>query len=100
MRKDALAKCLRRWYSNAYVLRKARHAVWRLRHLLAVKAFATWCLHAAALHGVKDFVLRRAEAAVAGAFLEWCDNVAQRRRHRHRLASSRLWSARRRSRSC
>ncbi len=100
MRRDTLDKCLRTWYWNAAVLRKVRHAVCRMRRVLAAKAVRTWCLHAAALRGVEQFVLRRAEAVVASAFLVWCDNVAERRRNRHRLASSRLWAARQQSRSC
>ena len=100
MRRDALCKCLRTWYSNAAVLRMVRHAVCRLRRVLVAKALRSWYVYAAVLRGIRDFVLRKAEGVVASAFLVWCDNVAERRRDRHRLASSRLWSMRRRSRSC
>ncbi len=100
MRKDALGKCVRTWYWNAAVLRRVRHAVCRMRRVLAARAMRSWYLYAAVLRGIRDFVLRKAEGVVASAFLLWCDNVTERRRDRHRLASSRLWSARRRSRSC
>ena len=100
MRRDTLHKCLRTWYWNAAVLRRVRHAVCRMRRVLTAKALRSWYLYAAVLRGIRDFVLRKAEQAVASGFMLWCDNVAERRRDRHRLASSRLWSARRRSRSC
>ena len=100
MRRDSLHKCLRTWYWNAAVLRGVQRAVSRMRRVLAARALRSWYLWAAVLRGIRDFVLRKAEQAVASGFMLWCDNVAERRRDRHRLASSRLWSARRRSRSC
>lgn len=100
MRRDTLHKCLRTWYWNAAVLRMVRRAVCRMRRVLAAKALRSWYVYAGVLRGIRDFVLRKAEVIVASAFLLWCDNVAERRRDRHRLASSRLWSGRRRSRSC
>jgi hypothetical protein len=100
MRRDTLHKCLRTWYWNAAVLRRVRHAVCRMRRVLTAKALRSWYLWAGVLRGIRDFVLYKAEGIVTSAFGVWCENVAERRRHRHRLASSRLWSARRRSRSC
>jgi hypothetical protein len=95
-----LHKCVRTWYWHAAVLRKVRHAVRQMRRVLVARAFRTLFVYAAVLRGIKDLVLRKAETTVASAFLLWCENVSERRRNRHRLASSRLWAARRRSRSC
>jgi hypothetical protein len=71
-----------------------------MRRVLAAKSVRSWYVYAAALRDIRQFVLRKAEAVVASTFQLWCDNVAERRRDRHRLKSSRLWSCRRRSRSC
>ena len=100
MRRDTLHKCLRTWYWNTALLRKVRHAVLLMRRVLAARALRSWYVYAAVLRDIREFVLRRAEAVVASALLLWCDNVAERRRNKHRLASSRLWAVRRRSRSC
>jgi hypothetical protein len=100
MRRDSLHKCLSTWYSNAFLLRKLRQVVCRMRRVLAAKSVRSWYVYAAALRDIRQFVLRKAEVVVARTFLVWCNNVAERRRDRHRLASSRLWSGRRRSRSC
>ena len=100
MRRDTLAGCVATWYSNAAALRRLRHLVCRMRHVIAVKAFRSWFLHAAVPRAVRQFVLRKAEATLAQTFLVWCDNAAGQLQHKKRLASSRLWSGRRRSRSC
>ena len=100
MRRDALSQCLVKWYSNAAALRRLRQLVCRMRYVVLVKAFRCWYLNVSALRSIRQFVLRQAEARAARAFLVWYDNFSERRRDRHRLASSRLWSARRRSRSC
>jgi hypothetical protein len=99
MQKEKLSKCFRTWYCNAFARRNVRRLVCRIYYLLAAKAFRSLFLHAAARSGVRQLAVRKAEANVARAFLEWCDSVVERRQYRHRLGSSRLWSARRRSRS-
>ena len=100
MRKDMLAKCFCKWHWNASALRRLRELVCRLRHVVALKAFRCWSLRLLALRNITLFLWRQAEARAERAFLVWCENVAERRRDRQRLASSRLWKARRRSRSC
>ena len=100
MRRETLAKCFCRWYWNSTALRRLRDLVYRVRLVVVVKALRSWNSNATQLRAVRKFVLHKAEDAVAHAFLVWCETVAERRRDRHRLASSRLWSARRRNRSC